>query len=435
MRVGKRMTIGKFRVNLFCKSITIALLLLRLPFAQAQDTLRLSIDSVEQRFLKNNLALIAQKYEIASARAAIIQAHLFENPTFYYENYIPNPFKGQYYSPNTFTENYFQLQQLFHIAGQRKKRTNIEKINTQMNEYEYYDMIRSLRNELHNSFYDAHYLLQALNMYQRQLVSAKKIADAMDEQYKKGNLSLKEVTRIKALVFSLESGKLDVTNQLLEKENSLKILTRSSAQTFIVPVSDDSKVESFSLTGLSLQKLISTADTGRFDLKEASAAIDKEQASYIFQKSLAIPDLTLGLTYDRSGNFINNYSGLGVQLPLPLWNRNQGNILVEKNLVEERKVQFESMKNQVDNEVTSAYAKALEAETLYKNFDKSFASDYDKLIGGITKEYEKHNVSLLEFLDYYETYTQSMSDVIHLRSLRIEAIEAINLATGTIVIK
>ena len=401
----------------------------------AQDTLRLNIDSVEHLFLRNNLILISQKYQIEEARAAIIQAKLFENPTVYYENYIATPLKGEYFAPNVSSESYFQFQQLFYLAGKRQKRANIEKINTQIAEFEYYNLLRTLRNELYISFYELDFSIQSLKIYNKQLVSAKQIADAMDEQVKKGNVSLKEVTRIKALIFSLENNKLDIINSIQDKQSSLRTLTRSGVQTFILPVTDENKIESLTASNLVLKDLMSNADSSRFDLKEYGLAIQREEVNYKLQKALAVPDLTLGTTYDQTGNFIRNYTAIGVGIPLPLWNRNQGNIKIAKNLIEERKAEYDEKKDEVYNEIATYYAKAIASDKLYKSFDKSFTQDYERLNNGITQEYQKRNISLLEFLDYYETYTESMSQLVSLRSKRIEALEGLNLAVGTNVIK
>ncbi len=427
---------NKTNVCIYLKwTVLILVFSTKILVAQSQDTLRLTIDSVEHRFLKNNLALLAQKYQIEEARAAIIQAKLFANPTLYYENPISVPWNGTYFSPTAHSENYFQFQQLFYLAGKRQKRATIEKINTQMTEDEYYNILRNLRNELYITFYELDFSLQSLKIYNKQLVSAKQIADAMDEQVKKGNVSLKEVTRIKALVFALESNKLNITTTIQDQQASLKILTRSAVQSFILPVIDENKVESLSAKNLLLKDLFANADTSRFDLKEAALAVQREEANYRFQKSLAVPDLTLGAVYDKSGNFISNYSAIGVGITLPFWNRNQGNIVMAKNFIEERKVELDAKKDEVYNEVQTYYIKAIEMEKLYNSFDKSFTQDYEKLNDGITKEYQKRNISLLEFLDYYQTYTQSMSDLLHLRSARIEALEGLNRAVGTTVIK
>jgi cobalt-zinc-cadmium efflux system outer membrane protein len=49
------------------------------------DTLQISIDSAEHIFLKNNLQVLAQKYNVDAQKALIIQAKLLPNPNFSFE--------------------------------------------------------------------------------------------------------------------------------------------------------------------------------------------------------------------------------------------------------------------------------------------------------------------------------------------------------------
>src|SRR5580698_9811894 len=46
------------------------------------DTLKLTVKQAEELFLKNNLQLIAQRYNIGIAEAQVITAKLFPNPDF-----------------------------------------------------------------------------------------------------------------------------------------------------------------------------------------------------------------------------------------------------------------------------------------------------------------------------------------------------------------
>jgi len=66
---------------------------------------------------------------------------------------------------------------------------------------------------------------------------------------------------------------------------------------------------------------------------------------------------------------------------------------------------------------------------------QKFNSDYDKLFDGITIAYKNHTISLLEFIDYYETYKNSKNEYYQLQNNRLAAIEELNLATGTTIIK
>jgi len=86
---------------------------------------------------------------------------------------------------------------------------------------------------------------------------------------------------------------------------------------------------------------------------------------------------------------------------------------------------------QVRNEISNAYRQLLETDKLYRTASVQFTADYEKLIDGITKGYQNHTISLLEFIDYYETYKNSKLELNHLQNNRLDALENLNLATGT----
>src|SRR5579863_10302777 len=91
---------------LFCITLTAAL------HAQspASDTLKLTLKQAEDQFLKNNLQLIAQRYNIDNASAAVITARLFPNPDFNFNNGISATDVTQ--GP-AYKEQSFALSQLF----------------------------------------------------------------------------------------------------------------------------------------------------------------------------------------------------------------------------------------------------------------------------------------------------------------------------------
>ena len=49
------------------------------------DTVRLTLPAAEQRFFQNNLAVLAQQYNVTVAQAQAVQARLIDNPTLYVE--------------------------------------------------------------------------------------------------------------------------------------------------------------------------------------------------------------------------------------------------------------------------------------------------------------------------------------------------------------
>ena len=75
--------------------IELFVLLFLIPFCSpgmtpSVDTLRISMSEVEQRFLDRNLQLLAGRLANDAARAAVVQAQLWNNPTIAVEQNIYN---------------------------------------------------------------------------------------------------------------------------------------------------------------------------------------------------------------------------------------------------------------------------------------------------------------------------------------------------------
>jgi cobalt-zinc-cadmium efflux system outer membrane protein len=143
----------------------------------------------------------------------------------------------------------------------------------------------------------------------------------------------------------------------------------------------------------------------------------------------------LGANYDKAGNYVRNYNAISLAIDLPFWNRNQGNIKAAQYQIEASKQLQSQAELQVRNDISNAYRQLLETDKLYKTASLQFTSDYEKLLDGITKGYQNHTISLLEFIDYYETYKNSKLQLNHLQNNRLDALENLNLATGTTIFK
>jgi len=350
------------------------------------------------------------------------------------EQNLYNSINKEYFDVGKSGQNIVEFQQLFELAGKRNKRIAIEKLNTKLTEYQYFDLLRSLRFELRTSLVELSYLTQNLRIFEDKTEPIRRLVTAYDGQFRKGNVSLKEVTRLKALIFSLENERLELVHQVNDREAAISTLLGAKPTTFILPVLDEVRLNNVA-TNITYDQLLTTATENRYDLKRYQTNIARQQAQLSYQKALAIPDLTLGAIYDRQGSFIRDYVGLQAQFNLPFLNRNQGNIKTAEILVDKSRTDFQQYQNQVEQEVMAAYNKVRETDKIYTGLDANFSQDFDKLLDGITESFSKRNISLIEFVDYYETYTESITQMLQLKTNRIRALEEINFAVGTPVIQ
>jgi cobalt-zinc-cadmium efflux system outer membrane protein len=113
-----------------------------------------------------------------------------------------------------------------------------------------------------------------------------------------------------------------------------------------------------------------------------------------------------------------------------VFNRNQGNIRSAISDIEAGKYKLQGMEYRVKADVLESYASALETNNLYNKFDNKFTTDLDRLMEEMLSNYEKKNISLIEFLDYYDAYKQNAVQVNNLLYNRVIAFENINYSVG-----
>src|SRR5215831_2339090 len=232
----------------------------------AQDSLRITLEQAESKFLQKNFLLLAAKYRVSEADAAIIQAKLYPNPNFSFEQGVYNQDTKKWFDLSETGETALALQQVIILAGKRNKQVNLAKINSQISAYQFYDLIRTLRYELRSSFYSLYYLYEPIAVYDREIESLKVLIDTYTEQYNKGNVAFKDLARLEALQFSLQNERLDLLKQASEKQTNLALLVGDTLPRPIRPIVDTGLVNHIDVRKLNYEQLLDSALLNRYDL-------------------------------------------------------------------------------------------------------------------------------------------------------------------------
>ena len=94
-------------------------------------------------------------------------------------------------------------------------------------------------------------------------------------------------------------------SQINDKESELRLVLQVKGS-FIIPQLDSVKTEwTLSPSTYSLATLLDSAYKNRSDLLIARTTVEASKLNYNYQKSLAVPNLTLALAYDQQGSYIN----------------------------------------------------------------------------------------------------------------------------------
>ncbi len=404
-------------------------------FTQAMDTLRITLPEAEQQFSKINFSLLAQKFNIEASKAQIIQAQLLPNPTINLEQtVIPTANVANSETIGAFGQRAIQIQQLILIGGKRNKQIEVAKIGAEMSEYQFRELMRELVFQLRSNFYSIHYLQKTLGIYTQEIQNITRLVKAYQEQVDKGNIPVKEVIRLESFLITLQTEETNIKNQIIDNESIIKILLADTSPKFIQPVANDDALDGLNVQSLKLADLLSDASENRPDRKLQETSIRMASANLALQKAFAKPDITVGYSYDRAGSYVNNYHALTVSMGLPFFNKNQGNIKAAEYQIQGNKQYLAQAANQVDNEIFQAFTKAQLSEDLYRKMDKGFLPKFEKLIQGVVENYQKRNLTLIEFTDFLESYKSSFTQINSLQNDRIQAFEYLNFVVGKRVI-
>lgn len=397
-------------------------------YAHAQDTLWIDLRAADSLLAERSLTLIAQRYEVDKADADRVQARLFNNPMVSTE-WSVRPSTGKFFdvaAPNG--QMAVQVEQLFRVAGQRGLGVRMAEARVELATAEYAQLVAALRYRLHSDLYRQFYLTRAITAITSQLDLLKGVVDAYGVQFEKGNVSLKETTRLRASYFQLNDQRVRLSTELNSIQEELRTLLMEDRMIVSTPRTKE-VVPIRALVQDSLS-LIQQAEANRPHVKAMQAELAARELDLQLQRRTAYPDLSLGATYDRNSNYLPNYTGLNVGVSIPIFDRNQGNIKRARAGAEQAQANMDLTRQSVRQEVIRALADLRVLQGHFDNTTLGLDEQLDQLSASLVGNYVNNNLSLLEFTDLFESYTNSIIAINALKADLQQAYEELEYVTG-----
>jgi cobalt-zinc-cadmium efflux system outer membrane protein len=394
------------------KLFALLFLILISQIGLAQKTV--TLEDCESQFLKNNLFLLASQYNIDASKALTIQARIWDNPTITAELNAYNPERNQYFDIGKDGQKAFGIEQLIYLGGKKRNEVKLAQTNEQLAELQFNDLLRTLKLQLRKSFYTVYYNTKSLETTDKQLAHIEDLINSYSIQAQKGNIPLKDVVRLQSLYLNFKNERMEVVNNNIEEQANLKLLLNSTET--IVPIVFDTEFNKYLKTiSFDLKSFEDQAIANRPDYLAKQKEIDANEINVKWQKSLSVPDITVGANYDQRSGAFNKEANLTLGIPLPLWNKNKGNIKYAQTILDQSKVEKQNFDLQLQTEITSAWNKWDESRKNYAVIKPTVNADFDAVYNGMLNNFQKRNVSLLEFTDFMESYNQATVQVNELK--------------------
>jgi cobalt-zinc-cadmium efflux system outer membrane protein len=177
----------------------------------------------------------------------------------------------------------------------------------------------------------------------------------------------------------------------------------------------------------------------RPDLKAAVEAIDKAQTDHKLAIANGSTDPTFGVWWTHNPSFNNPFDedtlGLSVNIPLRIFDRNQGEKLRTKLDITRTERLHEAAEAQVLSEVDSSYATLESILTLLTPYKAKYLQQSVRVRDTISFSYQNGGASLLDFLNAQTEYRSVQLNYVNLVGSYLAAAAQLNLAVGKEVVQ
>ena len=400
-----------------------------------QDTLRLTLEQAQERFVQKNFALIAQKFNVNIAEAGVEQAKLWYNPNLFVETNLYNGYTHKFLpygkqedliNPTGGVIN-LQLQQVLSLTGSRSKLVKLAQSNVALQQAAFQDVMRNARYTLSQTFGNLVNEQSKLRMLNQERLSLESLLEAFRAQLKLGVIAPYEVTRLELEQKNFERDLANLTVQISQDQAIMRVLLAESGTVYIVP---SATAPSTNPTP-ALTQLLDLAYANRPDLQAAQLQIQYNQNNLTYQRSLATPTLTVGADYQRVGSAFPHYVGVQALIDLPVKNRNQGNIQSAKVGIDQSKTTSDLTHLQVEQDVVSASQQYQQALIQQQKISQAYLQSIEEISKNATEDYAKRIIDLVSFIDKIRAYKDAQTNLIDLQNDLFQAQQLLNFVTNT----
>lgn len=390
---------------------------------------KIALNEAEEAFVKNNLQLIAEQYNISIADADIIQAKIWSLPEASFQANVYNPEDKRIFDVGP--SKSFAVQQLFVLGGKRKNEIEFAKSNKELAQLQFSQLLVGLKTKLRENFYSIYFDQKKLENIDKQLSFLTDLVKAYKVQTAKGNIALKDEVRLQAIVLDLNNEKLQIKNSISSQLQDLHTLTGISGDISPEMNEDEADATIRKQTLNSLDEIKQKALENNADYLYVQKAIESSKSYYKWQKSLNIPDVTGGLQWNQNSGIYKNEVNFTVGIPIPLWKQNEGNVQKAKTLIDQSQKNSEFKKLEIESNVTAAY------QTWQNNYDAYFSiqqkdlNNLDAVYKGMQDNFRKGNVTLIDFTDFTNSYKETVLKINEMQKQVVISAEELNQLVQT----
>lgn len=400
--------------------------------AAGQPLPRLTLEQAVKEAMERNQSLLAERANIDIARARQITAGLRPNPVVSASGQTLNVFRNLYSADSPLGPNQFTLHGDFTLetAHKRQRRVELARQDVTLSEASFRESLRQLIAEVQTSYVEVQLARENLTLAQQTLESFRKLVAINEARLKAGDLAEVELERSRVAMLQVAAAEQQARLRLAEAKARLRLAMGRPPED-----AADFDVDDSFRSGPPPQnqdELLARALRQRPDLMSQRLAVARAEADLRLQQANSRVDFTLGTEVSRQWAYgiAGNSMGFFVSAPLPVFNRNQGEIARARLEREQATRRVAAAELSVRTSVLTAFQRCLSQAALVGRVEQDMLGRARRVLETTRYSYERGEASLVELLDAQRAFNDAMQTYNEARANYARSLMELETATG-----
>jgi cobalt-zinc-cadmium efflux system outer membrane protein len=267
--------------------------------------------------------------------------------------------------------------------------------------------------------------------------AAKKLADDNLADYKR-ELAIQQDRYQAGDLAKLDFERLDLQLAQFETDESNAVTAEQQASDQLqVLLGYDKPRSDFEVVGdvvpphvtVTMDDLEQKGVAARPDLKAAQAAVNVADAQVKLAYANGTTDPTVEIEYERVGH--ENSGGFYVNIPLRIFDRNQGNKETAKFTAQSSRLSVVATRNQVISDVDQAYSGYINSKVLSDRYNGHYLDEAKDVLDIARFSYENGGLALIDYLDALRDSRSVAADALNAYQQTWMSIHQLSFVTAT----
>jgi len=382
----------------------------------------LTLEEAVEIAINNNPLIKSKKHNVGIYEGRIKQAGLLPNPEIeFFTQETPTNNIGFDQSQNSIA-----LFQKLETGGKRKLRVKAAEKEKKVMEMDLQTTVADITAKVKKAYFNVLTTQDELKFAKETLTIAKSLMSISSERFEKGDIARIDVLKAE---IELSNSKMRVQESERENLNSAKMLQTVMGVPDIV-LSNLLPVSTADIPLLKLDKLNDLLLDNHPALKARKKVVDLSLIKITEAKRMAIPDINATIGYKRLSAADINTVQAGIEIPLPIFNRNQGKIIEARALSHKAIDDVEIVRNELLLQLSNSFSLYISTREQVRFFVNTIIPKAEESLKIERQGYEHGEFDYLEVLDAQRTLANTRISYLKISNELFSSITEIEKLVG-----